>query len=95
MRDSLASLKTITNNASVERICSNSRRPSLKGGMRGATGASVAAEPLVETVIVKLALAPLVTWTLGAEQVAFAGAPLQAKLSVPVKPLPGVACKLN
>ncbi len=50
----------------------------------------------VVTVILKGAAAPLATETLGgAVHVAPKGAPEQAKVSVPLNPLPGVAIRLK
>jgi hypothetical protein len=63
--------------------------------------AGIAVEPvvvlaLVVTVTVKRLAAPLLTATLaGAVHVALGGAPLHAKVTVPLKPVPGITCKLN
>ena len=58
-------------------------------------GRNATALPVV-TVILKGAAAPLPTETLGGTaQVAPNGAPEQAKVSVPLNPLPGVAIRLK
>ena len=64
-------------------------------GIIGIDGISMLA-PEVVTVTVKAVGAALVNATLaGALQVAPTGAPLQAKVNLPVNPLPGIACRLN
>lgn len=54
-----------------------------------------AAPPLVVTVTVKFAVEPSVTVTLGAMHVVPIGIPEHPNDSVPLKPGPGVACRLN
>src|SRR5271170_7389641 len=74
-----------------------SARTATKGAAgRGNHGASAAlAAPEVVTVTVKPATDPLMTERLpGVVHVAPVGAPAQAKVSMPLKPAPGIACRL-
>lgn len=69
----------------------------MAGGGGRLSGRRVAAValPLVVTVTVKFTVAPFVTVTLGALHTAPMGAPEQANDRVPLKPVAGVACRLN
>src|SRR5579863_5239169 len=79
----------------------NSGRTAATGSIRGRPGKfrgapDAAGElPLVVTDTVKFTVAPLVTVTLGALQFVPSGIPEHANASVPLKPRPGVACRLN
>ena len=64
------------------------------GKLRGALD-TAGALPLVVTDTVKLTVAPFVTVTLGALQFVPVGIPEHANVRVPLKPAPGVACRLN
>ena len=67
-------------------------------GLSGNDGASGMRAPLpeVETVTEKLVVELFETPTLeGTLHVAPSGAPVHAKVSVPLKPVPGTACRLN
>jgi hypothetical protein len=64
------------------------------GKLRGAEN-KAGALPLVVTETVKLTVAPFVTATLGALQFVPTGMPEQTNAREPLKPAPGVACRLK
>jgi len=79
----------------------SSRRVVTTGAIRGTSGKfrgepyAAGALPLVVTETVKLAVAPFVTVTLGTLHFVPIGIPEHTNASVPLKPAPAVACRLN